>query len=121
MLTNWPDEVNFPRCGSESTSAYTSQTSASGWHSITRRGLTRLYTQCTVRLTQGKTVTGKELRGIRKRLGLTQVALAERLAVTSTTVARWERDEVPIREPMARLIRLLANTGLSPKPKRTKR
>ena len=50
---------------------------------------------------------GKALKGIRKRLGLTQVALAKRIGVTGNTVARWERDELPIREPMMRLIRLL--------------
>ena len=51
---------------------------------------------------------GGTLKRIRKRLGLTQSALAERLGVSPNTVARWERNEVPIREPMARLIRLLA-------------
>ena len=61
-------------------------------------------------------MTGEELRGVRKRLGLTQAALAEQLAVSPNTVARWERDEVPIREPMARLIRLLAK-----EPKRASR
>mgnify|MGYP001572138269 CR=1 FL=1 len=63
-------------------------------------------------------MTGEELRRLRKRLRLTQVALAERLAVSANTVARWERDEVPIRESMARLIRLLAKTGSKTKPKR---
>ena len=33
------------------------------------------------------------------------------LGVTRNTVARWERDEVSIREPMARLIRLVAKKG----------
>ena len=51
---------------------------------------------------------GGTLRQIRKRLGLTQSALAERLGVSPNTVARWERNEVPIREPMVRLIRMLA-------------
>lgn len=53
-------------------------------------------------------MTGEELRRIRKRLGLTQQQLAERLAVHSNSVARWERDEMPIRELTARLVRLLA-------------
>ena len=35
-----------------------------------------------------------ELRARRKALGLSQVALAERLGVTATTVARWERGEM---------------------------
>jgi DNA-binding transcriptional regulator YiaG len=30
--------------------------------------------------------------------------MAAKLGVTSNTVARWERDEVSISEPMARLI-----------------
>lgn len=62
-------------------------------------------------------MTGEELRRTRKRLGLTQVALAERLGVASNTVARWERDELPVREPVARLIRLTAKTMLKSKPK----
>ena len=49
-------------------------------------------------------MSGKELRAIRDKLGWTQVQLAEALGVTPNTVARWERDEVGIREPMARLI-----------------
>ena len=51
---------------------------------------------------------GKELKQIRQRLGLTQVELAEQLGVTANTVARWERDEVSIREPLARLIQVMA-------------
>jgi transcriptional regulator with XRE-family HTH domain len=51
---------------------------------------------------------GKELRGIRERLKLTQVEFAERVGVTSNTVARWERDEMGIREPIARLIQRIA-------------
>ena len=53
-------------------------------------------------------MTGEELRRIRKRLGWTQVQLADRVGVVANTVARWERNEVPIQEPAARLIRLLA-------------
>lgn len=63
-------------------------------------------------------MTGEELQRVRKRLGLTQVALAGRLGVTSTTVARWERDEVPIREPMARLVHLVAEAKRKVKAKR---
>jgi transcriptional regulator with XRE-family HTH domain len=55
-------------------------------------------------------MNGKELRGIRKRLGLTQKQLAKEAAVTSNTVARWERDEVAIRESMARLIQSIAKS-----------
>jgi transcriptional regulator with XRE-family HTH domain len=54
-------------------------------------------------------MTGKQLRTIRRRLGLTQKDLAKELAVAWNTVARWERDEVPIRESVARLIRMTAS------------
>lgn len=68
--------------------------------------LTRDYTRCTL-----GAVDGGRLRQIRSRRGLTQVALAERLGVTANTVARWERNEVRIREPMERLIRLVTRPG----------
>jgi len=58
-------------------------------------------------------MTGGELRHIRKRLGFTQVALAEQIGVSSNTVARWERDEVPIRKSMARLVRLVEKKNRS--------
>jgi len=49
-------------------------------------------------------MVGKELRAIRARLRLTQVELAELVGVASNTVARWERDEMAMRERKARLI-----------------
>lgn len=51
---------------------------------------------------------GKELRSIRKRLGWTQAEFAEALGVAENTVARWERDERTIQEPVARFIRAIA-------------
>lgn len=48
---------------------------------------------------------------IRTRLGITQEAFAERIGVTKNTVARWERNEMAIREPMARLIQRLEEEG----------
>ncbi len=48
---------------------------------------------------------GNQLNGIRERLGWTQAKLAKEVGVTVTTLARWERDEVPISEPAARLVR----------------
>lgn len=53
-------------------------------------------------------MTDAELRRLRKRLGLTQKELAAKAGVTSTSVARWERGDVRITEPMSRLLRLLA-------------
>jgi transcriptional regulator with XRE-family HTH domain len=53
---------------------------------------------------------GSELRRLREQLGLSQAKLAERLGVASNTVARWERDERTISEPVARLVHMLAGT-----------
>jgi transcriptional regulator with XRE-family HTH domain len=52
-------------------------------------------------------VNGKELRVIRKELGLTQAALADLVGVASNTIARQERGEMGIKEPLARLLKLL--------------
>jgi DNA-binding transcriptional regulator YiaG len=56
-------------------------------------------------------MTGDELKRIRRRLKFTQVQFAEHIGVTSNTVARWERNEVTITEPMAKLIRLTTQKG----------
>jgi DNA-binding transcriptional regulator YiaG len=53
-------------------------------------------------------MTGRELRSIRQKLALTQAALAEAIGVTSNTIARWERGEMAISEPAARLLEKLA-------------
>jgi 2-dehydropantoate 2-reductase len=60
----------------------------------------------------------EKLRALRKRLGLTQRALAERVGVHPNSIARQERGEVGIGEPLARLVRLLAETGPETRPKR---
>ena len=50
---------------------------------------------------------GREVRRVRKLLGLSQRAFAERVGVASNTVARWERDELTVGSTAAILIRLL--------------
>ena len=50
---------------------------------------------------------GAVLRKQRKVLGMTQVELARALGVAPNTVARYERDESGIPEPVARLVMLL--------------
>jgi transcriptional regulator with XRE-family HTH domain len=50
---------------------------------------------------------GSELRKRREQMGLTQAGLAMDLGVSSNTVARYERDELGIPEPVARLLVLL--------------
>jgi transcriptional regulator with XRE-family HTH domain len=53
-------------------------------------------------------MTGSQLKKIRGQLGLTQAEMAERVGVTPNTVARWERGEIVIREPIARLIQSMS-------------
>lgn len=53
-------------------------------------------------------MTAAELKAIRKKLGLTQAALAQLVGVTTNTIARQERGEMGIGEPLARLLKLLA-------------
>jgi transcriptional regulator with XRE-family HTH domain len=55
-------------------------------------------------------MTGKELRRIRRQLGLSQAALAALAGVHPNSIARQERGEMGIREPLARLIHLLAKS-----------
>ena len=55
-------------------------------------------------------MVGKELRAIRARLRFTQVELAKLVGVASNTVARWERDEMAMRERRARLIQSISAT-----------
>ncbi len=51
---------------------------------------------------------GKQLRKIRDKLHWTQVKLAKEIGVNVTTLARWERDEVGISEPISRFIKMIA-------------
>lgn len=54
-------------------------------------------------------MTATEIRALRRKLGWTQVALAEAVGVSSNTVARWERGEMGISEPAARLLRKIVS------------
>jgi transcriptional regulator with XRE-family HTH domain len=56
-------------------------------------------------------MTGTELKTIREEFGWTQDRMAVEIGVTSNTIARWERDEIEIYEPAARLTTLLAQSG----------
>jgi len=66
--------------------------------------LTLLITDYTMRIV----VTGQELHSIRQKLSLTQAALAEAIGVTPNTIARWERGEMAISGPAAKLLEKLA-------------
>jgi transcriptional regulator with XRE-family HTH domain len=64
-------------------------------------------------------VTGLELRRIRDRLKLTQVAFAARLGLTANSLARLERGERGVSETVAILARLLAHKARPPRRKGT--
>lgn len=53
------------------------------------------------------TMTGEELRRIRQEMKLTQSQLADRLGVTSTSVARMERGEQKIMQVTTLAVRYL--------------
>jgi transcriptional regulator with XRE-family HTH domain len=53
-------------------------------------------------------MTAMELKDIRAKLELTQKQLAELVGIAANNLARQERGELGISEPVARLIRLLA-------------
>ena len=56
-------------------------------------------------------MTGAEVRRLRRRLKLTQSALAKRIGVDVMTVSRWERGVTRVTPPVATLLRLLAAKG----------
>ena len=55
---------------------------------------------------------GAELRRLRRKAGLTQVALAALLPRTANTVARWERGEVKITSMVEFFVRLAIETKM---------
>jgi len=81
----------------------TRRTFRPGSRSIDKKVLTSRHTLRMLLL-----MTGEELRKIRKQMGLTQAAFADLVGVAENSIARQERNEIGIREPLARLILLLA-------------
>lgn len=57
------------------------------------------------------TMTGKELREDRVRLGMTQGELAEYLGTTLNTISRWERGEMGIAYP--KMVRTMLDLKLA--------
>ena len=53
-------------------------------------------------------MTGSQLRWHRKRLGLTQGALAKLIGMTNVSVCRYETDVQPVPERVERTVRLLS-------------
>ena len=66
-------------------------------------------------------MTGKELREIRRKLGLSQAKLAAQLGITSNSLARQERGVLGISEPVAKLARLLLELAGQEKAQKRKK
>jgi putative transcriptional regulator len=54
-----------------------------------------------------KVLNGKEVRFLRKQLDYTQAELGKYLGVDAQTVARWEKDQIPIPGPADGLLRIV--------------
>jgi DNA-binding transcriptional regulator YiaG len=66
-------------------------------------------------------MTGSELREYRRRLRLSQRAMALLLGIHWNSLARMERNEMAITESLSRLVRLVTNVArTSGLPKATK-
>jgi DNA-binding transcriptional regulator YiaG len=59
-----------------------------------------------------KALNGSEIRFLRKQMDISQDQLAEILAVTDQTVARWEKQETEITGPAELLLRVIYLTEI---------
>lgn len=57
-------------------------------------------------------MTAREVKRIRRRLGLSQAALAKRMGVHWMTPSRWERGTVKITKPVEIALRALLDAEL---------
>ena len=60
-------------------------------------------------------MSGKELKRLRVKMGITQVELGKRLGVAPNSVARWEQGTRIISIPMERFIRLISQVHIGEK------
>lgn len=56
-------------------------------------------------------MTGAELKRCREWLKLTQAAMAREIGVHSNSLARMERGDMTISEPVAKLVRLIVKVS----------
>lgn len=61
----------------------------------------------------------KEVRRLRKSIGWTQARLADAVGVAENSIARYERGEMGIKEPVARLIQNIVAAEKRRKLKKT--
>lgn len=56
-------------------------------------------------------MTGAELKRCRERLKLTQVAMAKEIGIHPNSLARMERGNMTISEPVAKLVQLIVKVS----------
>jgi len=66
-------------------------------------------------------MNGKKLKSIRTKLEWTQATMAAAVGVATNTIARWERDELGMREPVSRWILSIEANEMKKKPTEAKR
>ncbi len=70
--------------------------------------VTELHNKLATDIIKKKSIlNGKEIRFLRKNMGLTAVKLAGYLGVDNATISRWEKGKQPIRGANDRLLRLI--------------
>lgn len=69
-------------------------------------------------ISDGKPLSARELRFLRKQMGFTQAELAARLRVDVQTVARYEKEQCAVSGPVDGMVRVLYALYLIPEDKR---
>jgi putative zinc finger/helix-turn-helix YgiT family protein len=70
--------------------------------------VTELHSKIALELIKKKSLlSAKEIRFLRKSIGLTAKKLSEIMGVDNATISRWENDKQPINEARDRLLRLI--------------
>jgi DNA-binding transcriptional regulator YiaG len=70
-----------------------------------------LHRRLALELIKKPSLTGKEIRFLRKHLGWSQAEFADHLAVVPETVSRWETGALGMSESLGQLLRLFVFIG----------
>ncbi len=123
MTTQWycgNQEVQAPLrynwCGLDDVyllSGFTREVDADGEESVSIQNLDGLHRAIGEHLANHKkALNGSEIRFLRKQMDISQAQLAEILAVSDQTVARWEKQETEIPGPAEMLLRVIYLTEI---------
>lgn len=126
MTTEWycgahevQEPLRYDWCGLDDVyllSGFTRTIEEDGEESISIRNMDGLHRAIGNHLAEHKkALNGKEIRFLRKQMGISQDELADILSVTDQTVARWEKGECEIPGPAELLVRLVFLSDVIPK------